>query len=188
MQDRHHTGFELDQLLAQAPNLVHLAINFCPINLGHARHLGAKLKLFKQYDGDYVLNEVESLLIPIAKHQNLETLRIFTAPSIDYGMNPNPNSLQWVSLPEKHIYTSQAIMQAFATEVFRLLAGHGSNIRALAMAPEHVNIAERPVSDENGHQWPRYYYKYGVTRTMNGQEDIVAVPILPAEFPILVPT
>jgi len=102
-------------------------------------------------------------------------------------MIPNPNIVEGIGLPEEHIYTSQAMMQAFATEVFRLLVRNGSNIRALAMSPEDMNSAKRPILDDNGHRWLRYYYRYDVTGAMGGQEHVVAVPTRPAEFPISVP-
>ena len=126
--------------------------------------------------------------IRIAKHQNLQSLRILTLPSIDYGMIPNPNIVKGIDLPDEHVYTSKVMMQAFATEVFRLLARNGSNIRALAISPQVRSSTKRPVSDDKGHCWPRYYYRYDVTGAMSGQEHVVAVPTPPAEFPIPVPT
>ncbi|KAH8623161.1 hypothetical protein IG631_22318 [Alternaria alternata] len=189
-QGPHYSALDLDKLLIQAPNLVSLAITFCPISLGNIRYLGAKFKLFKQTSNDYVLSEAEFLLIDqirIAKHANLRSLRILTVPSIDYGMIPNPSIVEGIGLPEEHIYTSQVMMQAFATEVFHLLARNGSNIRALAMSPEDMNSAKRPGFDDNGHRWPRYFYKPGTIRTMSGQKHIVAVPTPPAEFLIFGP-
>ncbi|CAN9226194.1 hypothetical protein CC77DRAFT_1100163 [Alternaria alternata] len=187
-QGPYYSALDLDKLLTQAPKLVDLAVSLCPINLGHVRHLGAKFKLFKQTGNDYVLSETEFLLIRIAKHQNLQSLRILTLPSIDYGMIPNPNIVKGIDLPDEHVYTSKVMMQAFATEVFRLLARNGSNIRALAISPQVRSSTKRPVSDDNGHRWPRYYYRYDVTGAMSGQEHVVAVPTPPAEFPIPVPT
>ncbi|CAN9344578.1 hypothetical protein AA0119_g7852 [Alternaria tenuissima] len=187
-QGPYYSALDLDKLLTQAPKLVDLAVSLCPINLGHVRHLGAKFKLFKQTGNDYVLSETEFLLIRIAKHRNLQSLRILTLPSIDYGMIPNPNIVKGIDLPDEHVYTSKVMMQAFATEVFRLLARNGSNIRALAISPQVRSSTKRPVSDDNGHRWPRYYYRYDVTGAMSGQEHVVAVPTPPAEFPIPVPT
>ncbi|RYN54813.1 hypothetical protein AA0118_g8932 [Alternaria tenuissima] len=187
-QGPYYSALDLDKLLTQAPKLVDLAVSLCPINLGHVRHLGAKFKLFKQTGNDYVLSETEFLLIRIAKHQNLQSLRILTLPSIDYGMIPNPNIVKGIDLPDEHVYTSKVMMQAFATEVFRLLARNGSNIRALTISPQVRSSTKRPVSDDNGHRWPRYYYRYDVTGAMSGQEHVVAVPTPPAEFPIPVPT
>jgi hypothetical protein len=80
------------------------------------------------------------------------------------------------------------MMQVLATEIFRLFARNGSNIRALAISPLDTNSAKRPVFDDNGHRWPRYYYRYDVTGAMSGQERVVAVPTPPVEFPIPVPT
>jgi hypothetical protein len=59
----HYCSSELDNLLTQAPKLVSLAINLCPINLDHIRYLGAKFILFKRTGNDYVLSELESLLV-----------------------------------------------------------------------------------------------------------------------------
>ncbi|KAF7678914.1 hypothetical protein GT037_002662 [Alternaria burnsii] len=186
-QGPYYSALELDKVLVQAPKLVSLAISLCPIDLGHVEHLGAKFKLFKQTSNDYVLSEAEFLLIRIAKHANLRSLRILTVPSIDYGMIPNPSIMERIGLPEEHIYTSKVMMHAFATEVFHLLARNGSNIRALAMSPEDMNSAKRPGFDDNGHCWPRYFYKPGTIRTMSGQEHIVAVPTPLAEFLIFGP-
>ncbi|CAN9358381.1 unnamed protein product [Alternaria alternata] len=187
-QGPYYSALELDKLLIQAPNLVSLAICIRPINLGHARHLGAKFKLFKQTGNDYVLSETEFLLFRIAKHQNLRTLRMLTVPNVDYEIIPNPSILEWIGLADEDVYTSQVMMQAFATEVFRLFARNGSNIRALAMSPQYTNPAKQPFSDDNGHQWPRYFYRYGATRTMSGQEYIIAVPTPLDEFPVFGPT
>lgn len=41
-------------------------------------------------------------------------------------MIPNPNIVKGIDLPDEHVYTSKVMMQAFATEVFRLLARNGS--------------------------------------------------------------
>lgn len=95
--------------------------------------------------------------------------------------------MERVDLPEEHVYTSQVMMQVLATEVFRLFARNGSNIRALAMSPDDLNGIKQPMRDDNGHCWPRYYYKYGATRTMSGQEHIVAVPTHLAEFAVFRP-
>jgi hypothetical protein len=126
--------------------------------------------------------------ICIAKHRTLRTLRILTVPNVDYGMIPNPDIVERIGLPEEHVFTSQVLMQTFATEVFRLLTRNGSNIRALAMSPDDLNRTKRPIYDNNGHKWPRYYYTYGSIHTMSGQEHIVAVPTYWAEFPIFAPT
>ncbi|CAN9382410.1 unnamed protein product [Alternaria alternata] len=187
-QGPYYSALELDKLLIQAPKLVDLAISLCPISLDHVRYLGAKFKLFKQTSNDYVFIETEFLLIRIAKHRTLRSLRILTVPSVDYGITPNPSIMERVDLPEEHVYTSQVMMQVLATEVFRLFARNGSNIRALAMSPDDLNGTKQPMRDDNGHCWPRYYYKYGATRTMSGQEHIVAVPTHRAEFAILGPT
>lgn len=125
--------------------------------------------------------------VRIAKHRTLRSLRILTVPSVDYGMIPNPNLMERIGLPEEHVYASQVTMQAFATEVFRLLASSGSNIRALAIMPEDLNSTKQPISDDNGHRWPLYYYNYGATRTMSGQEYIIAVPTPLDEFPLFGP-
>ncbi|OWY56808.1 hypothetical protein AALT_g10759 [Alternaria alternata] len=86
-----------------------------------------------------------------------------------------------------YVLSETEFLLAFATEVFRLLVRNGSNIRALAMSPEDMNSAKRPILDDNGHRWLRYYYRYDVTGAMGGQEHVVAVPTRPAEFPISVP-
>ncbi|CAI9631116.1 unnamed protein product [Alternaria burnsii] len=181
-QGPYYSALDLDKLLTQAPNLEHIAINLCPISLGHVRYLGTQFKLFQQNGNDYVFGETEPLLVRIAKHRTLRSLRILTVPSVDYGMIPNPNLVERIGLPEEHVYASQVTMQAFATEVFRLLASSGSNIRALAIMSEKLNSTKQPISDDNGHRWPLYYYKYGATRTMSGQEHIVAVPTHWAEY------
>ncbi|CAN9394003.1 unnamed protein product [Alternaria alternata] len=133
-------------------------------------------------------NLKELSLFRIAKHQNLRTLRMLTVPNVDYEIIPNPSILEWIGLADEDVYTSQVMMQAFATEVFRLFARNGSNIRALAMSPQYTNPAKQPFSDDNGHQWPRYFYRYGATRTMSGQEYIIAVPTPLDEFPVFGPT
>ncbi|CAN9370735.1 unnamed protein product [Alternaria sp. RS040] len=187
-QGPHYSTLDLDKLLTQAPKLMDLAISLCPINLGHVWHLGAKFKLFKQTGNDYVLSETEFLLIRIAKHRTLRSLRILTVPSVDYGITPNPSIMERVGLPAEHVYTSQVMMQVLATEVFRLFARNGSSIRALAMSPDDIKGTKQPMCDDNRHIWPHYFYRYGATRTMSGQEYIIAVPTPLDEFPLFAPT
>ena len=67
------------------------------------------------------------------------------------------------------------MIQSFATEVFRYLAKHGSRIRSFIVSTDFIRV-ERPVGDENGHIWPRYFYTRGLVRTMGGEEHVTAVP------------
>jgi hypothetical protein len=106
-----------------------------------------------------------------------------TIPNIDCGIDPNPNVLEGRDLPDEYVYASQAMMQVFATEVFRLFAKYGSKIRALALSPAHMHYPEPSIKDGNGHQWPQYSYTRGITRAVTGMEYVVAVPALLAEFP-----
>ena len=74
------------------------------------------------------------------------------------------------------MYTSQAMMQKFATEVFRYFAKHKSKINTLLLSPDYMVGVKRPTRDENGHMWPRYFYRCGWTRSTNGEDYVVAVP------------
>jgi hypothetical protein len=107
---------------------------------------------------------------------------MFAIPSIDYGIVPNPSVPEDVTLPEEHVHTSQVMMQAFATEVFRYLANCGSKIRTLVMLPESIGNIERPSRDQNGHRWPRYLYTCGWIRAASREEHIVAVPAHYSDF------
>ncbi|KAG9194997.1 hypothetical protein G6011_00117 [Alternaria panax] len=72
----------LEKLLEQAPKLVNLAVNICPVDLGHVQYLGAKFKLFRQTDGKYLLGETESLLSR-AVSRNIEISKYY-----EYSQHP----------------------------------------------------------------------------------------------------
>ena len=59
----YYTISELGGMLAKAPNVEDLAINFCPVNLGHVEYLAAAFKLLEQDGRDSVLDEATSLLV-----------------------------------------------------------------------------------------------------------------------------
>jgi hypothetical protein len=99
-------------------------------------------------------------------------------------MEPRPDIRGEFFLQDEYVFASQAMMQVFATEVFRFLAKYGSNIRALALSPDHTHRIGLPIKDGNGHQWPQYLYTRGVTRATTGMEYIVTVPALLTEFPL----
>ena len=62
-QPPHYTSSELDKLLNQAPNLETLAIDLCPVSLGHALLLGAKFKLPAQDGDESTLSEFTALMV-----------------------------------------------------------------------------------------------------------------------------
>jgi hypothetical protein len=67
-------------------------------------------------------------------------------------------------------------MQKFSTEVMQYLAKGGSSIDTFGIFPEQSGDPNRPERDDNGHQWPRYFYRRGRTMDARGVDRIIAVP------------
>tara|TARA_R110002003_G_scaffold214_44_gene16371 strand:+ start:393 stop:704 length:312 start_codon:yes stop_codon:yes gene_type:complete len=84
-------------------------------------------------------------------------------------------------IDEEHIYTTQACMQNFATQIMRYLTAHGSHIKTFGIQPstvEHVRLK----SDANQHRWPRYFYVRGCSQDRRGFKECIAIPITKFEL------
>ena len=80
-----------------------------------------------------------------------------------------------MSIDSTWVKPAMVLYQNLASELMRHFALRGSKIKFLAISPKEVP-SQRPDTDVNGHQWPRYYYSRGHTVDGLGRKRTVAVP------------
>jgi hypothetical protein len=168
----HIDAADLRTLLAVTPNLQSLAINLCPIDLGDLHRFGSNFTLKYSVGSIYVPGELESSLDALADHPKPRSLHVLSISGIDFGESHEHETSQ---PKDDQVLATQVIMQKFSTEVVRYLAKQGSLVDTFGIASDRCsnNRSER---DDNGHQWPRYFYRRGRTIDARGVDRIVAVP------------
>ncbi|KAF2826081.1 hypothetical protein CC86DRAFT_466873 [Ophiobolus disseminans] len=134
----------LASLLAKCPHLEGLAVDFCPIDLGPVQNLSGDFQLQKVMDVDYAQTNLEAFLDVVAKHCGLRSLRMLTLPNIDYGRVVDPT----------------IIMQKLVSGIMGYLWNQESSIDVFGISLDFSGRMDRPrTRDENGHRWPRYFYR-----------------------------
>jgi hypothetical protein len=172
----HLSSEDLNALIDGCPHLEQLATNLCPIDMGSIQCVGSDFTL--HHNRNLPRTELEAMLDTIARQKKLHTLRVLSLPTIDYGESPNPNATNRVAIPATTVGTTQMIMHKFAAHMMRYLANRGSRLKLLAIAPflRHLE-ADRADKDEDGHQWPKYYYLRGRNIDARGVGTVTALPL-----------
>jgi hypothetical protein len=122
---------------------------------------------------DYVgSNQIIRLQDPIARHPTLHTLRILSIPCINGSMRPNSSGPH----SDKLVNLLGIVMQKLAASVMRVFDRLGSRITAIGFSSIKLHT-ERPQRDNNGHQWPEYFYRRGQIPDNHGVNQATAVPV-----------
>ncbi|KAF2028599.1 hypothetical protein EK21DRAFT_90566 [Setomelanomma holmii] len=182
----HICAMDLTSMLEASPLLKGLALNLGPVDLGDIKDLSIEFDLDSPDGTATCKTNFVATLDAIASHHRLQALRMLTLPIIDYGYATNPTASNGTAIEDSHVYMTQITMLNFATEIFRYLYKRGSTIKYLAVAPACIHEFTRPKKDENGHQWPWYYYVRSRTVDVRGMQEVVALPAtyLREEMPV----
>jgi hypothetical protein len=158
---------DLNALVDGCPHLEQLATNLCPVDMGPIELVGSDFTL--NHNRHLPRTELEAMLDSFARLTKLHTFRVLWLPTIDYNeslLNP------------AGVATTRIIMQKLAAHMMRYLASQGSRLKVLAFSPFMRPATDKTLDkDENGHQWPKYYYLRGRNIDARGVETVTALPL-----------